>query len=144
MLVRDLFWCVSAVAAEEDADGWDVVQRPTLWGLAALAHSGGAASSSIMPGPGDEGLGFSGPLPFLPPPPSRPGDVLQYERALFTDAHSGEVGGVGGAGLGLGLGSLGLGAGGGGAGAFLRPAALAAEKLPGRLRQQLQSWARRG
>jgi len=132
--------CAAGAAEdEEDADGWDVVERCSPWGLAALASSGGGAGgASCGPGGGAARLAGSGPLPFLPPPPSRPADVLQYERALFTDAHGGEAGG-GAPGGGLAL----LAAGAGGAAGFLRPAALAAEQLPARLRQHLHSWARR-
>ena len=119
-----------------------MVRQPSRWGGGAMIGSGTAGAGSCMPGGGGEGLGLGlgGPLPFLPPPPSRPADVLQYERALFTDAHSGEAGGGPVLGLGLGLGLSGATATGA---AFLRPAALAAEQLPLRLRQQLQSWARR-
>ena len=49
-------------------DGWDMVQRPAVWHPDASALSLGPGSPH-----------------FLPPPPSRPADVHNWERAMFTD-----------------------------------------------------------
>jgi hypothetical protein len=53
---------------QEVVDGWDMVQRPAVWHPDASALSGGPGSPH-----------------FLPPPPSRPADVHNWERAMFTD-----------------------------------------------------------
>jgi hypothetical protein len=72
--VLKCIFCVSAAADDENevVDGWDLVQRPAVW----------QPDASFMPlGPGQPGH-------FLPPPPSRPTDVLNWERAMFTDSNS--------------------------------------------------------
>ncbi|KAK9907569.1 hypothetical protein WJX75_006157 [Coccomyxa subellipsoidea] len=57
----------------EVVDGWDMVQRPAVWQPDA---------STAAPLLGPEAAMY------LPPPPSRPVDVLNWERAMFTDSNS--------------------------------------------------------
>ncbi|CAL8469761.1 g9303 [Coccomyxa elongata] len=57
----------------EVVDGWDMVQRPAVW-------QPDASTAASLLGPDA--------AKYLPPPPSRPVDVLNWERAMFTDSNS--------------------------------------------------------